>query len=239
MSHNLQPNDSCFIDSGSFALFFSNLFTSLTVPSPIVVPPPFNPTAKFNWNHSLWFFCEDPFHGYRDTAQSGKEICIDQNGFKVIHNPIKKHKPVFHEGIVKTLMYFYNHCLLYRVFSTAGAGQSCQQLAAWWIQNSVSLSLYFSTFLHPASLLTISPSILPFHFYCVVGFVWFFCGFFSPGVVFFFSFFLAAKLNCYSVGMSIKIHLNLNGISVRHDFWVRISRLQLSHMEAENRMKKL
>lgn len=159
-------------------------------PSSSPPPPPFNPTAKFNWNHSLWFFCEDPFHSYRDTGQSGKEICIDQNGFKVIHNPIKKHKPVFHEGIVKTLMYFYNHCLLYRVFSTAGAGQSCQQLAAWWIQNSVSLSLYFSTFLHPASLLTISPSILPFHFYCVVGFVWFSVGFFPPGLFFFSLFFL-------------------------------------------------
>lgn len=41
-------------------------------------------------------------------------------------------------------------------------------------------------------------------------------GFFSWGC-FFFLFLLASKLNCYSVRMSVKIHFNLNGISIRHD----------------------
>lgn len=69
----------------------------------------------------------------------------------------------------------------------------------------------------------LSFALLPYLQFCRLFFLfifivlWVLFLFFSPLGLFFFSFFLAAKLNCYSVRMSIKIHFNLNGISVRHD----------------------
>lgn len=108
-------------------------------------------------------------------------------------------------------------------------------LAAWWTQNSVSLSLFFSTFLLSASLLPFLPSIPSFNFYCVVV-AWLF---FFWGCFFFSSVFLAAKLKCCSVGMTVKIYFNLSGSSIRHNTWVKITWLQQSHMKAENRINKL
>lgn len=157
-------------------------------------------------------------------------------------NPYKTN-PVFHKGIIKTLMHFYKHCILYRVFFFYSNSRTIL-LAAGCVMNT-EICQPFLMFLHFPSLcfLTYNVTIyssFPFLlcwgvwvlFFIVVVF-FFFLG------LFFFLFILASRLNCYSVRMSIKIHFNLNGTSVRRDLWVRISWLQLSHMEAENRMTKL
>lgn len=207
MSHNLQPNDSSFIDSGSFALF---VFQSVHIPDCLPPPPPFNPTAKFNWNHSLWVFCEDPFHSYRDTAQSGKETCIDQNGFKVIHNTIKKHKPVFHVGIVKTLIFFIGTAF-YTVFSPQ---QEQDNPASSWLHDAFRILSVFPY----VSLLSFT--LLPYLQFCrlfflfifivlwgLFGFLWVF---FPRGWFFFPLFFLlpnsiVTQSECQSKFISIQM----------------------------------
>lgn len=77
-------------------------------------------------------------------------------------------------------MHFYRNCILHHVFSTTVAGQSCWQPVAWWIQNSVSLSLCFSPSLCFLAYNFIIYSSFPFLLCCVCFSWWSFFFFFFP-----------------------------------------------------------